>query len=382
MHHKSKLPNLATTIFTTMGKLAQKHQAVNISQGFPNFSPDPKLLSLVHESMAMGHNQYAPMQGVYTLRERISQKIEALYGHYYHPEHEITVTAGATQAIFTAITAFIRPNDEVIVIEPAFDCYAPAIDLMGGCLISMPMESSAFNLDWALFRKKITDKTKMVIINSPHNPTGTLLSKTDMEQLQDALRNTNIILLSDEVYEHMTFDNHVHQSASRFPELASRSIICASFGKTFHVTGWKIGYMTGPKYLMEEFNKVHQYNVFCVNHPMQQALSAYLNNPEPYMGLATFYQEKRDYFLKAIAGSRFKLTPSKGTYFQVVNYTGITSEKDFDFATRLVTEHGIATIPMSVFWQDHRNHNQLRLCFAKTQDTLDKAATILNSINP
>jgi methionine transaminase len=380
MYHKSKLPHLATTIFTTMGQLAREHQAVNISQGFPNFPPDPHLLSLVQKAMATGLNQYAPMQGMLSLREGISEKMEALYGHLYHPETEITITAGATQALFTAISAFIRPGDEVIVVEPAFDCYAPAIDLMGGILVSMPMQGSNFRLDWSLFRTKITPKTKMVIINSPHNPSGTLLHKHDMEQLQEALSGTNILLLSDEVYEHMTFDGLAHQSACRFPELASRSLICASFGKTFHVTGWKIGYMAGPKALMAEFNKVHQYNVFCVNHPMQGAIADYLKNPAPYLALASFYQEKRDYFLDAIAPSKFKWIPSQGTYFQVVDYSDITTENDMEFATRLVREQGIATIPMSVFWEDGRQERQLRFCFAKTKETLDKAAEIINRI--
>ncbi len=380
MYHKSKLPNLATTIFTTMGQLARQHNAVNISQGFPNFPTDPHLLSLVKKAMEAGLNQYAPMQGILPLRERISEKMETLYGHSYHPETEITITAGATQAIFTAITAFIRPKDEVIVFEPAFDCYAPAIDLMGATLVSMPMQGPNFTMDWSLFQSKITPKTKMVIINSPHNPTGTLLKQHDMEELQNALRGTNILLLSDEVYEHMTFDGAAHQSACRFPDLASQSLICASFGKTFHVTGWKMGYMAGPKALMHEFNKVHQYNVFCVNHPMQGALADYLQNPDPYMALSAFYQEKRDYFLKAISASKFKWTPSEGTYFQVVDYSDITTETDMDFATRLVREYGIATIPMSVFWEDGRQDQQLRFCFAKTKDTLDRAAEIINRI--
>jgi len=376
----SKLPNLRTTIFTTMGQLASKHKAVNLSQGFPNFDVDPKLLRLVESALQDGHNQYAPMQGVFSLREKIAKKIETLHGKWYHPENEITITAGATQAIFTAISTFIRPNDEVIVLKPAYDCYEPAIELYGGKVVPLQLAKDNFAVDWSAFRNKITDRTKMVIINSPHNPSGTLLSKADMSQLQEILCSTNIILLSDEVYEHIIFDGHAHESASRFPDLASRSFICASFGKTFHVTGWKLGYLVGPKELMKEFQKVHQYNVFCINHPMQKAIAAYLKDENHYLGLNQFYEEKRGYFLDAIASSRFRFIPSKGTYFQVLDYSSITDEEDIQFSERLVKDHKIASIPLSVFNLNNADNKQLRFCFAKTKETLDKAAEILNRI--
>jgi len=376
----SKLPNVGTTIFAEMGQLALQHKAVNLSQGAPNFGTDPKLLELVQNALKGGHNQYAPMQGTYSLREKIAEKIEALYGTTYHPETEVTVTTGATQAIFNVISAFIRPNDEVIVFKPAYDCYEPAIELYEGKVVPIPLSNEDFQVDWEIFKNKISAKTKMVIINSPHNPSGTLLSVDDMLQLQEILRGTNIILLSDEVYEHIVFDGLLHESASKFRDLASRSFICASFGKTFHVTGWKLGYVVGPKELMREFRRVHQYTVFSVNHPMQKAVATYLEDENHYLGLNQFYQEKRDYFLEAIRPSRFRFKPSHGTYFQVVDYSTITDESDITFSKRLIREHKIASIPLSVFHLNNRDNGQLRFCFAKTRETLDRAAEILNRI--
>lgn len=378
--HPSKLPNLGTTIFTVMSTLAVKNKAIDLAQGFPNFDTDPKLLQLVEQALKAGHNQYAPMQGVYSLRERIAEKIASLHGFSYHPESEITITAGATQALFTAISTFIRPNDEVMVFKPAYDCYEPAIELNGGKVIPIQLSNTDFKIDWSTVKERITPKTKMVIINSPHNPSGTILSKDDLLQLQSALKGTNTIVLSDEVYEHLVFDGLVHESVSRFSDLATRSLICASFGKTFHVTGWKLGYIVGPKTLMQEFQKVHQYTVFCINHPMQKAVAAYLGDESHYLELNQFYQEKRDYFLNAVRDSRFQFTPSKGTYFQVMDYSPISDENDIDFSKRLIHEHGIASIPLSVFNLDHCDHRQLRFCFAKTRDTLDKAAEILNVV--
>ncbi len=380
IEYSSKLPDVKTTIFTVMGQLAVKHNAVNLSQGFPDFGADPELLKLVNQAMKKGHNQYAPMQGVYTLRERIVEKIETLYGRTYHPETEITVTAGATQAIFTAISAFIRTDDEVIVLKPAYDCYEPAIELYGGKVVPLQLSKDDFKIDWSAFRDKISARTKMVIINSPHNPSGILLSELDLLQLQDALKGTNIILLSDEVYEHIVFDGLAHQSAAKYPDLAKRSLICASFGKTFHVTGWKLGYVVGPKELMKEFQKVHQYNVFSVNHPIQRAIAQYLKNKAHYLELGTFYQEKRDYFLKSIASSRFHFTPSNGTYFQVLDYSGISDENDIDFSRRLIEENKIASIPISVFNLNNTDNKQLRFCFAKKRETLERAAEILIKI--
>ena len=376
----SKLPELKTTIFTTMGQLALKHEAVNLSQGFPNFGADPKLLELVNTALEEGHNQYAPMQGIHSLRERIAEKIAALHGKRYRPESEITITAGATQAIFTAISTFIRANDEVIVFKPAYDCYEPAIELYGGKVVPLQLSPSSFKVDWEEFQNGITSRTKMVIINSPHNPSGSVFSKEDMLQLQELLRGTDIILLSDEVYEHIVFDELTHESASRFADLATRSLICASFGKTFHVTGWKLGYIVGPEILMKEFQKVHQYNVFCTNHPMQKGIAKYLEDKKHYLGLNQFYQEKRDYFLEALASSRFRYRPSQGTYFQVLDYSDITDENDIDFSKRLVQEHKIASIPLSVFNLNNTDNRQLRFCFAKTKDTLERAADILNAI--
>ncbi len=376
----SKLPHVGTTIFTTMGKLAHAHDAVNLSQGFPNFSPDPKLLQLVAQAVQSDYNQYAPMQGMFSLRETISEKMETLYGKAYHPESELTVTAGATQGIFTAITTFVKAGDEVIVFKPAYDCYEPAISLNGGTVVPIELKGQEFKVDWAEVNSKITPKTRMVIINTPHNPSGTILSKDDMLQLESLLAGTDILLLSDEVYEHLIFDGRIHESAAKFKGLAERSIICASFGKTFHVTGWKLGYVAGPKSLMREFQKVHQYNVFCVNHPMQKGLAQYLKNPEHYLALSAFYEEKRDYFLRAIQGSRFTFTASQGTYFQVVDYSGITEESDIDFSKRLITEHQLASIPLSVFNLNNADHRQLRFCFAKTKETLDKAAELIHRI--
>lgn len=376
----SKLPNVGTTIFTTINQLANAHNAVSLSQGFPNFDPDPELLQLVSEAYKKGHNQYAPMQGVLSLREAISEKIESLYGSYYRPESEITITAGATQAIFTTIAAFVHPGDEVIVIEPAFDCYEPAIALFGGKMVAVPLEGNDFKMNWTAFKSAIGPKTKMVIINTPHNPTGTIWSESDMLQLQEILRDTAIILLSDEVYEHIVFDGKPHESAAKYPDLAARSIICSSFGKTFHATGWKIGYCVAPKFLMQEFQKVHQFNVFSVNHALQIALSEYLKDPQHYSTLGNFYQGKRDYFLSAIKNSRFKMVPSGGTYFQLLDYSSISDEKDTDFAERLITQHKLASIPVSVFCGADYDKKFLRFCFAKTTDVLDKASEILNSI--
>lgn len=376
----SKLPDIGTTIFTVMGQLAHQHNAVNLSQGFPNFNPDPKLLALFQQALRENHNQYAPMQGIFSLRESIVQKIAALYGKNYHPESEITVTAGATQAIFTAISAFVNSGDEVIVFKPAYDCYEPAIALQGATVVPIALQGTNFTIDWEEVRLKITSKTKMVIINSPHNPSGTILSKEDMLQLEVVLENSSCILLSDEVYEHIVFDGGLHESVAKYPRLAERSILCASFGKTFHVTGWKIGYVAGPKALMKEFNKVHQFNVFCVNHPVQHALAKYLKEPGHYLSLGAFYEEKRDYFLAVLKGSRFRFTPAQGTYFQTVDYSKISDENAVDFSKRLIVEKRLASIPLSVFNLNNTDNKQLRLCFAKTKTTLDKAAEILNAI--
>lgn len=376
---KSKLPNVGHSIFTTIGELANQHKAVNLSQGFPNFEVDPKLIALVSSALNDGFNQYAPMQGIFTLRETISEKIGALYGKVYHPEHEITLTAGATQALFTAISTFVRLGDEVIVFKPAYDAYEPSIEVNGGTVVPLQLTKD-YKINWEEFKQALSQKTKMVVINTPHNPSGTILGKQDLQKLESLLRNTNVLVLSDEVYEHLVYDGKPHESVAKYAELANRSLICASFGKTFHVTGWKLGYCAGPAHLMKEFQKVHQFVVFAVNHPMQKAIANYLKNKEHYLELNAFYQQKRDYFLKAIKSSRFSFKASEGTYFQLVNYEGITNEPDMAFAKRLIKDYGIASIPISVFNLDQVDHRQLRFCFAKTKETLDRAADILIKI--
>ncbi|MDC6350548.1 methionine aminotransferase [Zeaxanthinibacter sp. PT1] len=376
----SKLPGLEPSIFTVMGAMAREHNAVNLSQGFPDFEPDPELLALVDAAMRTGYNQYAPMAGIYSLREVLSKKINTLYDHSFNPDSEITVTSGATQAIFTAITAFVNPGDEVILIRPAYDCYEPAIHLNGGKVVSVQMKGKDHNIDWEEFRSAITTRTRMVIINTPHNPSGRIFSQSDMRALEQALTNTDILLLSDEVYEHLVFDGKQHESVARYPGLVSRAMICVSFGKTFHTTGWKMGYCAAPDYLMSEFRKVHEFNVYCANHPIQHALASYLEEPGRYLGLGPFFQQKRDFFLNAIAGTRFNFTPCEGTYFQLLDYSRISEETDTDFARRLITDYGLASIPISVFNENREDHRQLRFCFAKKEETLTRAAEILHKI--
>lgn len=376
----SKLPNLKTTIFTVIGNMARKHDAINLSQGFPNFPADQELIELVNEAMKDGKNQYAPMAGVFDLRKTLTEKMNALYNSNYHPETDITLTAGATQAIFTAISAFIKKDDEVIVFKPAYDCYEPAIELNGGKPVLIQMNAPDYQIDWEEVKQKITSKTTMILINTPHNPSGKMLSENDMQTLESLLDGTNILLLSDEVYEHITFDGKQHQSAAKFPKLAERALITYSFGKTFHVTGWKMGYCVAPKDLMAEFQKVHQYNVFCVNHPIQDALNEYLQIPQHYLQLSDFYQQKRDLFLNLIQGSRFEFIPSEGTYFQLLDFSKITQENDMDFTERLIKEHKLAAIPVSGFSKNEHDDKMLRFCFAKTDETLKKAAEIICKI--
>ncbi|WP_281541870.1 methionine aminotransferase [Maribacter aestuarii] len=377
IHFNSKLPKVGTTIFTTVGNLARVHQALDLSQGFPNFEADKKLMELVSKAMVQGHNQYATMPGYYGLREVISRKIENLHGASYDAETEVTVTVGATQAIYTTITAFVHPSDEVIVLKPAYDCYEPAIEVNGGIPVYLQLKAPNYQVNWENFQQLITAKTRMVIINTPHNPSGRIFSKADMMRLQEILKGTNIILLSDEVYEHIIFDGREHQSASRFKDLASRSFVCASFGKTFHVTGWKIGYCAAPASLMKEFRKVHQFNVFSVDHPTQRAMAQYLQNEAHYNNLSSFYQKKRDFFLKGLENSRFKFEPSAGTYFQLLDYSQITDESDENFAKRLISDYKLASIPISSFNVNRRDDKVLRFCFAKKEETLVQALEIL-----
>jgi methionine aminotransferase len=377
---ESKLPKVDTTIFTVMSALATKHNALNLSQGFPNYSCDKGLIDLVNRAMNSGYNQYAPMAGNLDLRLGICNKYELLYNSSYHPETEITVTAGATQAIYTIVSAFIHHGDEVIIFKPAYDCYEPAVDLNGGKIIPIQLSAPDYKVNWAEVASKITSKTKMIMVNTPHNPSGTIWSKEDMLQLQKLTKDTDIIVLSDEVYEHIVFDGEQHQSVCLFEDLKQRSFITASFGKTFHVTGWKIGYCCAPEVLMSEFRKVHQFNVFSVNHPAQKGIADYMQDAETYLGLNSFFQQKRDLFLNLISESRFKFKPSKGTYFQVLEYSEITDENDVDFAKRLTKDFKLATIPLSVFNENKLDNHVVRVCFAKTNDTLIKAAEILNGI--
>jgi methionine transaminase len=376
----SKLPHVGTTIFSTMSKLAMEHNAINLSQGFPDFECPQALVTAVNTAMKEGHNQYAPMPGVMRLREMIAEKTEELYGAKYNPETEIMVTAGATQAIYTAIAATIREGDEVIIFEPAYDCYEPAIELNGGKTIYLQLQAPDYTINWNEVKKRVNHHTRMIIINSPHNPCGSILTAEDMKILEKITKNTEIIILADEVYEHIIFDGHRHESMAKYPNLASRSFIISSFGKTFHTTGWKVGYCLAPKELMTEFRKVHQFNVFCVNTPMQYGIAEFLKNKSHYNDLGPFYQAKRDTFNKLLEGSRFSFVASPGTYFQLLSYERITKEKDADYAIRLIKENGLASIPISVFYHKPIFDNMLRFCFAKRDETLEKAAAILRSI--
>lgn len=380
VNFQSKLPDTGTTIFSVMSQLAMQHNAINLSQGFPNFPVDPALIELVTRAMADGHNQYAPMQGLLPLREVIIDKVNRLYGSSYHPDTDITITAGATQAIFTAISAFIRPGDEVILFAPAYDCYEPAIILQGGKTKIIELRYPDYQIPWDEVKNICSSQTKMIIINTPHNPAGSILSEADMLQLTELTRGTDCIVLSDEVYEHIIFDGQQHQSAARWPELAERTFVIASFGKTFHCTGWKTGYCIAPGHLMKEFQKVHQFNVFCVSHPIQKALAAYLRNGEMYNSLGQFYQNKRDLFLSGIKGSGFNYIPTKGSYFQLLDYSNISREDDVSFAERLTKEFKVASIPVSVFYKSRYDAKVLRFCFAKTDETILQATEILSGL--
>lgn len=384
MHYQgnieSKLPRVKTTIFTIMSALAREHNAINLSQGFPDFHCDPRLVELVNNAMKQGHNQYAPMQGVPALREAIACKTEELYSAKYDPDKEITITAGATQAIFTAISAIIREGDEVIVFEPAYDCYVPAIELNGGSPKFVQMDPGQFTVNWAAVQKLVNAKTRMIILNTPHNPSGSILTANDMQKLEKMVQGNDIIIVSDEVYEHVIFDGYEHQSIARFPELAARSFIISSFGKTYHTTGWKLGYVLAPENLMAEFRKVHQYNVFSVNTPIQYAYAELLKEKELFMELGAYYQKKRDLFAGMLKGSGFDLKPVAGSYFQVAGFSRITEEKDTDFAVRMTREYGVAPIPMSVFYHKPTDNKYLRFCFAKEDETLKRAAEKLVGI--
>jgi methionine transaminase len=370
----SKLPHIGTTIFTTMTSLAVQHNAVNLGQGFPDFMMSEELVSLVNEAMKNGHNQYSHMAGLPLLRERIAQKVQSLYSTVINPDTDITITPGGTYAIYTALTTVLQPGDEVIVFEPAFDSYLPNIEVNGAVPVLIPLQFPSYSIDWDLVRKKITPKTKMIMLNTPHNPTGSVLSKTDIEQLRSIVHHTGIFILSDEVYEHLIFDNIQHQSILRYPDLYERSFVCFSFGKTYNCTGWKLGYCIAPAVLMSEYRKIHQFNCFSCHHPVQHALAAFMQAPQHYLQLGTMLQQKRDYFQQLMAKTKFQPLPSFGSYFQLYRYDTISDESENDFAIRLTKEFGVTAIPVSVFYRQEINNKVLRFCFAKKETTLEQAA--------
>ncbi|MCJ8211159.1 methionine aminotransferase [Mucilaginibacter sp. RS28] len=376
----SKLPKTPTTIFTVMSALAAEVGAINLSQGFPDYDCAPELTELVYKAMKEGHNQYAQMTGLPALREAIAAKANTLYGADYDQNTDVTVTAGGTQALFTAISAVIQPNDEVIIFEPAYDAYAPTVKLMGGVVRAMELTPPDYRIPWDMVKKLVSVKTRMIILNSPHNPTGTILDENDIKELITIVKNRDIIILSDEVYEHLVFDGKQHLSMALYPELRERSFIAASFGKLFHTTGWKIGYCLAPAYLMQEFRKIHQFNVFSVNTPMQVAAAEYLKDESVYLGLADFFQRKRDNFREGLSQTRFELLPCHGSYFQSVSYSNFSDEKDNELAVRIAKEFGVASIPVSAFYNKGTDHHILRFCFAKKQETLDKAVERLMKI--
>ncbi len=377
---QSKLPKVGTTIFTVMSGLALEKKAVNLGQGFPDFNCDPHLVDVVSDAMKKGLNQYPPMTGVPVLRDAVAAKIMALHGRAYDPASEITITAGATQAIITIILAVVHAGDEVIVLEPCYDSYVPNIDLAGGVTVRVPLTPGTFRPDFDKIAAAITPKTRAILINSPHNPSGTVWTREDMLRLQEILAPTNVLLISDEVYEHMVFDGQQHESAARFPGLAARAFIVSSFGKTYHVTGWKVGYVAAPASMSAEFRKVHQFNVFTVNTPVQYGLAAYMADPKPYLELPAFYQRKRDLFREGLKATKFKLLPSEGTYFQCVDISQVSDLGEFEFCKWLTTEIGVAAIPLSAFYGDGFDQRVVRFCFAKQDDTLQAALARLKTL--
>jgi len=377
---QTRLPKVGTTVFTVMSALAAEHRAVNLGQGFPDFDCDPALVEEVSRAMRAGFNQYPPMPGAPALREAVSQKIEALYGRRYDPGSEITITAGATQAILTAVLCCVHPGDEVIVLEPCYDSYIPNIELAGGKVVRVPLTPRSFRPDLALIAAAITPRTRALLINSPHNPSATVWTRQEMLQLRDLLAPTNIVLVADEVYEHMVFDGAEHVSAASISGLAERAFVVSSFGKTYHVTGWKVGYVAAPQALTAEFRKVHQFNVFTVNTPVQHALAAYMQDPGPYQGLPAFYQRKRDRFLDGLRQTRLRPLHTAGTYFQCVDYSAVSDLPEADFCQWLTREIGVAAIPLSAFYEGGFEQGIARLCFAKKDDTLDLALERLKAI--
>ncbi|GHA66775.1 methionine aminotransferase [Pontibacter akesuensis] len=376
----SKLPDIGTSIFTVMTSLANEHKAINLSQGFPDFNCPEPLMQLVSKYMHEGFNQYAPMAGMPQLRQKISQKTERLYGYRPDADTEVTVTSGATEALNAAITAVVKPNDEVILLEPCYDSYAPVIRLNGGSPIYVPLALPDFSVDWDQVKRRISSRTRLIIINTPHNPTGAVITKQDMDTLANLLDGTDILVLSDEVYEHMVFDGQQHYSVLQHPQLRERSFVVSSFGKTYHTTGWKIGYAVAPALLTSELRKMHQFITFCSPTPLQLAIADFMDEASHYLELQDFYQTKRDFFAAQLRNTRFEFTPSAGTYFQLVKYDAITSEFDQDFARRLTTDTGVAAIPVSAFYHDKTDNKFLRLCFAKSEETLRAAGERLAQV--
>jgi methionine transaminase len=370
---QSKLPNVGTTIFTVMSQLAVEHNAVNLGQGFPDFQMSDELTSLVHKAMKSGFNQYTHMNGLPLLRERLAQKVQKLYNTAIDPDAQITVTPGGTYAIYTALTAALQPGDEVIVFEPCYDSYIPNIEVNGAKAVLINLQYPDYSIPWEEVKQKINDRTRMIMINTPQNPTGAVLSETDIQQLREVTAGTNIMILSDEVYEHLIFDDIPHFSILRYPDLLERSFVCFSFGKTYHCTGWKLGYCISSAELMKEFRKVHQFNCFTCNTPLQVAIADYITNEEAYLSLPKFYQAKRDYFENLMKATPFKPMISHGSYFQCYSYAHLSEEADKDFALRLIKEYGIVTIPVSAFYKHGKDDKVLRFCFAKKEETLDKA---------
>lgn len=377
---KTKLPGTGVSIFATMSQMAADNHAVNLSQGFPDFPVSEGLIERVYHYMRKGLNQYAPMQGVKPLRMAISKMFSDKYGVRYDPEKEINITAGATQAVYTAVSAFIKEGDEAIIFEPAYDCYAPAVKINGGLVKYAKLEFPDFSINWEELPRMVTHRTRLIIINSPQNPTGSVIKRDDMERLERLTNERDIVVLSDEVYEHLIFDGLEHQSVCRFPELAKRSLVIGSFGKTFHATGWKTGFVLAPEKLMAEFRKIHQFVVFASNTPVQYAIADFIENKENYIHLGNFYQAKRDFFVRGLKKSRFKVLPAHGTYFQLLDYSAISDKSEMDFARWLVKEHKIAAIPVSSFYQNGDDHKILRFCFAKKEETLAEATRMLSEI--
>ena len=370
---QSKLPNVGTTIFTVMSTLAVQYNAINLGQGFPDYEMSSELTNLVNEAMQKGNNQYVHMNGLPLLRQRLAEKVQDLYTTKINAETDITITPGGTYALYTALTTIIQPGDEVIVFEPAYDCYIPTIELNGGVPILISLTHPTYAIDWDLVKQKITNKTKAIIINSPHNPTGSVLGAADIVQLQNIVSNTEIFIISDEVYEHLIFDGKQHESILKYPDLLERAFVCFSFGKVYHCTGWKMGYCIAPENLMKEFRKVHQFNCFTCNSPVQVALAEFLKQKENYLQLGNFLQQKRDYFFDLMAQTKFIPIPSFGSYFQLYSYVNISNESEKDFAIRLTKEYGVATIPTSAFYKNEIDNKTLRFCFSKKEETLERS---------